>query len=133
MGIHDVVNFDGGKNILQHQHEDLIALGHLVIALTTLRSGNITQNLSKTLEYIGNYYSGELKNLVMLLLGVGMGKTVIHTNIEDIATVISRKLFNEVDNLYRFLFVFVVIAIVTLISWNKNSPKNMKMGDCFDC
>jgi PAB-dependent poly(A)-specific ribonuclease subunit 3 len=93
VGINDVVNFDGGKNVSHYQQEDIAALGHLVLALAC-RSPAALQNMSKSLEFVGSRYSAELKNFIVLLLSKS------YSSIDDIIPTITSKFVTEMDNLH---------------------------------
>ncbi|CED85393.1 Poly(A) ribonuclease subunit [Phaffia rhodozyma] len=92
-GILDVIAYDGGQNMAQHQQEDLISLGKLILSLTNL-STSATQNLPKALDILSRSYSSDIQNLVMYLLGnPGQnGKTV-----EELSGLIEGRVWTEME------------------------------------
>ncbi|ORZ24040.1 hypothetical protein BCR42DRAFT_402124 [Absidia repens] len=67
-GIMDVLQYDGGQNVARYQQEDLLSFGKLVVALAC-NSLQSFHNLPQSFEFISRYYSPDLKNLVLFLLG----------------------------------------------------------------
>ncbi|KAI8621102.1 hypothetical protein BC830DRAFT_1095808 [Chytriomyces sp. MP71] len=66
-GVFDMINFDGGKNTLQFQQDDLVNFGRLIVALACGSLASV-HNLPKSLEHISRSYSPDLKNVILLLL-----------------------------------------------------------------
>eukprot|EP00026_Physarum_polycephalum_P002793 Phypoly_transcript_02801.p1 GENE.Phypoly_transcript_02801~~Phypoly_transcript_02801.p1 ORF type:complete len:778 (+),score=143.60 Phypoly_transcript_02801:127-2460(+) len=103
IGMMDVINFDPNKNIGQYQYDDLLQLGSLIvcIALRNTAAGT-TQNIGKSLEYIGSHYSADLKNLLVgLLVKPPTHSNSIHT-LDDLCVAVTGKLFAEMDYLHSY-------------------------------
>jgi len=100
LAVNDVVNFDPSKNNTHHQHEDLLSLGRLLLVLAC-KSLNAVQNLVKSVEYLTNRYSQDLKNLVVFLLSKPTSVNH-HPTVDDIVPMIAGRMLIEADNLYNY-------------------------------
>lgn len=98
IAVNDVVNYDGGKNIIHFQREDLLSLGHILLCLAC-KSANATQTISKSLDFISSHYSSDLKTLIIYLLS--KPSPVGHPNIDDVVSMISTRFIIENENLYK--------------------------------
>ena len=91
-GIFDVIAFDGGKNLLQYQQEDLIHFGQLVISLGC-GSLMAAHNLQKAMDIISRQYSPDLKNVLMYLLS----KPSNFKNIDDVVNMMGPRILTEIS------------------------------------
>eukprot|EP00027_Filamoeba_sp_ATCC50430_P018522 CAMPEP_0168565566 /NCGR_PEP_ID=MMETSP0413-20121227/13917_1 /TAXON_ID=136452 /ORGANISM="Filamoeba nolandi, Strain NC-AS-23-1" /LENGTH=657 /DNA_ID=CAMNT_0008597453 /DNA_START=148 /DNA_END=2121 /DNA_ORIENTATION=- len=98
VGIHDVVNFDGGKGLVQFQYEDLLSLGHLILCLACKSLGSL-QNINKSIEFLGSRYSQDLKNLVVYLLSK---PSVNFPSLDDIVQMLSSRMLQQIDALHDY-------------------------------
>lgn len=89
----DVLQYEGGLNVARHQQEDLLAFGKLIIALAC-NSTQSFQDLSQSFDYITRYYSPDLKNLILYLLG----KPLPTKNIDEVVVMISPHILQEINN-----------------------------------
>ena len=64
----DVMHPDGQRNVQDHQQDDIVLFGRLIlcIACNTLAAAH---NLHKSMEYVSKYYSADLKNALIYLMG----------------------------------------------------------------
>lgn len=96
-GMQDVINYDGGKNVVQYQREDIVSLGKLILSLACRQLQ--TQNLSKCLEYTSSRYGVDMKNLIILLLSKPTATN--YPSINDAISVIAPRLLTEVEHLHK--------------------------------
>ncbi|KAG2231926.1 hypothetical protein INT48_001440 [Thamnidium elegans] len=89
----DVLQYDGGLNVARHQQEDLLAFGKLIIALAC-NSTQSFQDLSQSFDYITRYYSSDLKNLILYLLG----KPLPTKSIDEVVVMISPHILQEINS-----------------------------------
>ncbi|KAI9325132.1 hypothetical protein BDR26DRAFT_879981 [Obelidium mucronatum] len=92
-GIFDMINFDGGKNTLQFQQDDLVNFGRLIVSLAC-GSLAAVHNLPKSLEYISRQYSIDLKNVILLLLS----KRSNYKSIDEVLTMIMPRILQEANS-----------------------------------
>ncbi|KAJ3028730.1 UNVERIFIED_CONTAM: PAB-dependent poly(A)-specific ribonuclease subunit 3 [Siphonaria sp. JEL0065] len=92
-GIFDMINFDGGKNVIQFQQDDLVNFGRLIVALAC-GSLAAVHNLPKSLEYISRQYSIDLKNVILLLLS----KRSNYKSIDEVLTMIMPRVLQEANS-----------------------------------
>jgi len=64
VGVFDVISYESDKDPSHFQREDLLSLGKLILSLAC-KSPTAVNNVNDSLEYIGNQYSIDLKNLVV--------------------------------------------------------------------
>ena len=75
VGVFDVISYESDKDPSHFQREDLLSLGKLILSLAC-KSPTAVNNVNDSLEYIGNQYSIDLKNLVVPISFLrGGGKT----------------------------------------------------------
>lgn len=85
-GIVDVITYAAAVppevNLMQHQQDDLMALGRLMMALATLNLA-AANNATKSLDTMGKLYGPDIKNAVWWLVGnkVHAGTKVSLTNV----------------------------------------------------
>ncbi|GAA5800597.1 hypothetical protein EDC94DRAFT_604256 [Helicostylum pulchrum] len=89
----DVLQYDGGLNVARYQQEDLLAFGKLIIALAC-NSTQSFQDLSQSFDYITRYYSSDLKNLILHLLG----KPLPTKSIDEVVVMISPHILQEINS-----------------------------------
>lgn len=120
-GIHDVVNYDGGKNVTHYQHEDLLMLGHLLVCLAC-RSTSSVQNIPKSLEFISSHYSPDFKQLLVFLL---TKPTSLHSpTVDDVLAMIAPRVMDEADNLYKYAELLTLsFTIPTRTHTHTHTPK----------
>ncbi|KAJ3127746.1 PAB-dependent poly(A)-specific ribonuclease subunit 3 [Nowakowskiella sp. JEL0407] len=96
-GIFDMINYDGGKNILHYQQEDLLHFGQLILALSC---GSLTavHNITKSLEYVSRQYTSDLKNVLLYLLS----KPSQHKSIDDVIAMIGPRILQEINNAHIY-------------------------------
>ena len=119
MGIFDIIHYDGGKNLMQHQHEDLYALGRLILCLAckvclpplphplssfslSPQSMSATQNLQKSLEFVASHYSSDLKNLLVDLFSKPL--RVPHAMMDEIFSKYAFRFVREIEHLHKLVF-----------------------------
>ncbi|KAF8425868.1 hypothetical protein EV426DRAFT_34063 [Tirmania nivea] len=68
-GMMDVIHPDGQRNIQDHQQDDIVQFGRLIlcIACNTLAAAHSPH---KSMDYVAKYYSADVKNAIMYLMGV---------------------------------------------------------------
>ncbi|KAI8896364.1 hypothetical protein BC833DRAFT_597801 [Globomyces pollinis-pini] len=66
-GIFDILTFDDRRTVSQHQQDDLLNFGQIILGLAC-GSMNSLHDLSKSIEYITSHYSPDLKEVVLYLL-----------------------------------------------------------------
>jgi len=100
VGVLDVINFDGGKNVSLYQQEDLFSLGKLILALAcrSASAANV-QHLQKSIEFISAHYSPDLKNLAIFLL---KKHNSITPTIDDVCAMITSHLMREIEHLHNY-------------------------------
>ncbi len=79
--------------MLQHQQEDLLNFGQLIVALGT-GSLMATHNLQKSLELIGRQYSPDVKNVTMYLLS----KPNTFKNVDELLSIMGPRILHEINN-----------------------------------
>ena len=88
----DVLLYDGSKHVARHQHDDLVALGELIVVLAC-QSATATLTPAKSIEQLGATFGPELKNFVLYLLTPKQQMTTI----DDVVALLSRQWLREAD------------------------------------
>ncbi|ORY52958.1 hypothetical protein BCR33DRAFT_693378 [Rhizoclosmatium globosum] len=96
-GIFDMINYDGGKNVIQFQQDDLVNFGRLIVALAC-GSLAAVHNLPKSLEYISRQYTPDVKNVILLLLS----KRSNYKSIDEVLNMIMPKILQEANSAYSY-------------------------------
>ncbi|KAJ3069029.1 PAB-dependent poly(A)-specific ribonuclease subunit 3 [Podochytrium sp. JEL0797] len=94
-GIFDMINFDGGKNVVQFQQDDLVNFGRLLVSLAC-GSLAAVHNLPKSLEFISRQYSLDFKNVILLLLS----KRSNYKSIDEVVSLILPRILAEMNSAY---------------------------------
>jgi len=93
-GLLDVTRPDGTRTAQQHQLEDLLALGRLLVCLACASPTAATpQHLQKSMGYVQAAYSAEFNQLLMLLLTNGPPQPTIF----DVVAFVSGRLMTRVS------------------------------------
>ncbi len=86
-GLFDMISFDSGHSVLHFQQEDLLHLGQLIVALAC--GGLVSlQNISHSLQVIGNSYPIDLKNIIIFLLSPPSP----HKSIDEVITFMGQRI-----------------------------------------
>lgn len=85
-----------GRNIVQIQQEDFLALGHLVLFLCSQSNLSVLTDLNIAINYMASIYSTELKNLVTYLLGNNMKSGA------ELSALIAPKIMEEIENVNSY-------------------------------
>jgi PAB-dependent poly(A)-specific ribonuclease subunit 3 len=96
-GVLDMLQFDGGQNLVRHQQEDLLAFGKLMVSLAC-NSLTAIHNLPKSFEYISRHYSSDLKNVVLYLLS----KPLPTKTIDEVVSLIGPRLISEINSAHHY-------------------------------
>ncbi|KAF8473436.1 hypothetical protein BDZ91DRAFT_770578 [Kalaharituber pfeilii] len=100
-GMMDVIHPDT-RSVQEHQQEDIVQFGRLVlcIACNTLAAA---MNPHKSMEYISKYYSADLKNAIMYLMGVIQQPNVPPKSMDDfISKYAYAYLVNNLDSALQY-------------------------------
>ncbi|TPX51602.1 hypothetical protein SeMB42_g00074 [Synchytrium endobioticum] len=96
-GIFDLLTFDGGKNAVHFQQDDLFHFGQLIVACACGSLGSV-HNLPKSLEHIGRHYSPDMKNVVAYLLS----KPTMAKTIDDVVLMIGPRILHEINSAHHY-------------------------------
>eukprot|EP01112_Ceratiomyxa_fruticulosa_P008253 TRINITY_DN2133_c0_g1_i5.p1 TRINITY_DN2133_c0_g1~~TRINITY_DN2133_c0_g1_i5.p1 ORF type:complete len:283 (-),score=48.95 TRINITY_DN2133_c0_g1_i5:155-1003(-) len=99
VGIFDVIGYDPAKSVAQYQHEDLLALGKIIVCLAC-KSSLAVQSLAKSVDYLAQHYSKDLKALAVYLLTKPTGNH--YPTINKVITLLAPRLATEADNLHAY-------------------------------
>lgn len=69
VGALDILAYDDFANVHTHQHEDLSAIGTLLLTLALGNSSTVTANPTKAMEFFSRQYGPDLQRIVLWLLG----------------------------------------------------------------
>jgi len=97
-GMFDLLKYDGGKNYLHYQQEDLLHFGQLIVSLAC-GSNVAIQNLSSSIDYISRHHSLDLKSVILYLLS----KPSPMKNIDDILSMTGSRVLQELDNTNHYV------------------------------
>jgi len=97
-GMFDLLKYDGGKNYLHYQQEDLLHFGQLIVSLAC-GSNVAIQNLSSSIDYISRHHSLDLKSVILYLLS----KPNPMKNIDDILSMTGPRVLQELDNTNHYV------------------------------
>jgi len=97
-GMFDLLKYDGGKNYLHYQQEDLLHFGQLIVSLAC-GSNVAIQNLSTSIDYISRHHSLDLKSVILYLLS----KPSPMKNIDDILSMAGPRVLQELDNTNHYV------------------------------
>ena len=108
---------------MQHQHEDLFALGNLILCLACkvgvsffpffsfsfppsrfLQSMSAMQNLQKSLEFVASHYSSDLKNLLVDLFSKPI--RMPHAMMDEVFSKYAFRFVREIEHLHKFVFYY---------------------------
>ncbi|KAI7862598.1 hypothetical protein BDF14DRAFT_1885920 [Spinellus fusiger] len=90
--IFDVLQYDGGQNLALYQQEDLLSFGKIIVSLAC-NSLQSYHNLTHSFDYISQFYSPELKNVVLYLLS----KPSPTKTIDEVVTLIAPGILHEIN------------------------------------
>ena len=88
------------RSIIQHQQEDLVHLGQLLLSLACGSLGALL-DLTKAFDYISKQYSSEIKDIIVYLLS----PPAPQKSIRDITSILTSRLLNEFDQSLRLLLI----------------------------
>ncbi|KII83627.1 hypothetical protein PLICRDRAFT_47104 [Plicaturopsis crispa FD-325 SS-3] len=89
-----IPNLSPDPALIQHQQDDIICLGRVIMALATLNLA-APSNLPKALDTMNRLYSAELKNVVLWMIGVT--KTGVQRTIAQVFELIGSRVALEMD------------------------------------
>ncbi|KAG0245012.1 PAB-dependent poly(A)-specific ribonuclease subunit 3 [Mortierella sp. GBA43] len=92
-GIMDMLTFDSAPNVAHLQQDDILNLGQLMLTLAC-KSLNATHNIPKSIEYITQHYSQDLKSIILFL----MSQPVPMKSIDQIITTLGPRILQEVND-----------------------------------
>ncbi|KAI8891207.1 hypothetical protein K501DRAFT_289795 [Backusella circina FSU 941] len=92
-GILDVLQYDGTEKTFTNQQEDLISFGKLIITLAC-NSMDARHDLPESFDYISRFYSPDLKNVILYLLG----KPFPTKAIDHVITMIGPRILHEMNS-----------------------------------
>lgn len=101
-GMMDVMHLDGQRNIQDYQQDDIVQFGRLIlnIACSTLAAAHSPH---KSLEYVAKYYSADVKNAIMYLMGFIQQPNIPPKSMDEF---ISKYAFsymtNNLDNAFQY-------------------------------
>lgn len=89
----DVLHFESGDGTIEeHQQEDFLAFGKLIIELAC-NIPQSSQNLPRSFELVSHCYSADIKNVVLYLLS----KPDSTKNIDHVISLIGSRILHEVN------------------------------------
>ncbi|ORZ27845.1 putative poly(A)-binding protein-dependent poly(A) ribonuclease [Lobosporangium transversale] len=92
-GVMDMLTFDSAPNVAHLQQDDILNLGQLMMTLAC-KSLTATHNISKSVEYITQHYSQDLKNMILYL----MSQPVPMKTVDQIITMLGPRVLQEIND-----------------------------------
>jgi PAB-dependent poly(A)-specific ribonuclease subunit 3 len=95
----DIIGYNNGSNIDQLQQDDLLQFGRLILSLscgTMLAS----HNLRRSMDFVANKYSADIKNVLIYLLS----KPVQYKSIDEAIQLLGHRLMGVLNDIQLYLF-----------------------------
>ncbi|KAF9356856.1 PAB-dependent poly(A)-specific ribonuclease subunit 3 [Mortierella sp. AD094] len=92
-GIMDMLTFDSAPNVAHLQQDDILNLGQLMMTLAC-KSLTATHNISKSVDYIAQHYTQDLKNMILFL----MSQPVPMKTVDQIITMLGPRVLQEIND-----------------------------------
>ncbi|KAF9355198.1 PAB-dependent poly(A)-specific ribonuclease subunit 3 [Mortierella sp. NVP85] len=92
-GIMDMLTFDSSPNVAHLQQDDILNLGQLMLTLAC-KSLTATHNIPKSIDYIAQHYSQDLKNIILFL----MSQPVPMKTVDQVITMLGARVLQEVND-----------------------------------
>jgi PAB-dependent poly(A)-specific ribonuclease subunit 3 len=89
----DMLTFDSSPNVAHLQQDDILNLGQLMLTLAC-KSLTATHNIPKSIDYIAQQYSQDLKNIILFL----MSQPVPMKTVDQIITMLGARVLQEVND-----------------------------------
>jgi len=152
VGVLDAIRHDPSCPVAEYQKQDLVSLGRLILALANgslTALSDISKAMDRAFPAVGGPFSGDLKNLAMLLL-TKPGQRHAYPSIHDVLALIhthsmvqfehqlhfsdalERELMKEVDN-GRLLKILVKLGTICERSHFNSDPNWAETGDRYLC
>ncbi|KAF9578323.1 PAB-dependent poly(A)-specific ribonuclease subunit 3 [Lunasporangiospora selenospora] len=93
-GVMDMLTFETAQSIAHLQQDDILNLGQLMLTLAC-KSITATHNISKSIEYISQQYSPELKNMILYL----MSQPNPMKSSDQIVTMLGSRVLQEINDM----------------------------------
>jgi PAB-dependent poly(A)-specific ribonuclease subunit 3 len=104
-GILDIIAYGNGASINQLQQDDLIEFGRLILSLscgTMLAS----HNLRRSMDFVANKYSTDIKNMLIYLLS----KPAQYKTIDEAVQLIGQRLMGVLNDVQLYLFYYKIFS-----------------------
>lgn len=92
-GIMDMLTFDTAPNVGHLQQDDILNLGQLMMTLAC-KSLTATHNISKSIDYIAQHYSQDMKNMILFL----MSQPVPMKTVDQIISMLGPRILQEIND-----------------------------------
>ncbi|KAF8939857.1 PAB-dependent poly(A)-specific ribonuclease subunit 3 [Dissophora ornata] len=92
-GIMDMLTFDPAPNIAHLQQNDILNLGQLMMTLAC-KSLTATHNIQKSVDYIAQHYSQDMKNMILFL----MSQPVPTKTVDQVITMLGPRVLQEIND-----------------------------------
>ncbi|KAG0321681.1 PAB-dependent poly(A)-specific ribonuclease subunit 3 [Dissophora globulifera] len=92
-GIMDMLTYDSAPNIAHLQQDDILNLGQLMMTLAC-KSLTATHSISKSIDYIAQHYSQDMKNMILFL----MSQPVPMKTVDQIITMLGPRVLQEIND-----------------------------------
>ncbi|KAG0212722.1 PAB-dependent poly(A)-specific ribonuclease subunit 3 [Mortierella sp. GBA30] len=92
-GIMDMLTFDTAPNVAHLQQDDILNLGQLMMTLAC-KSLTATHNIQKSIDYISQTYSQDMKNIILFL----MSQPVPMKTVDQIITMLGPRVLQEIND-----------------------------------
>ncbi|KAF9334565.1 PAB-dependent poly(A)-specific ribonuclease subunit 3 [Podila minutissima] len=92
-GIMDMITFDTAPNIGHLQQDDILNLGQLMMTLAC-KSLTATHNISKSIDYIAQHYTQDMKNMILFL----MSQPVPMKTVDQIISMLGPRILQEIND-----------------------------------
>ncbi|TPX34253.1 hypothetical protein SmJEL517_g03044 [Synchytrium microbalum] len=96
-GIFDMLTYDGGKNMVHYQQDDLFHFGQLIVALACGSLASVN-HLPKSMDHIARHYTPDMKNIVSYLLS----KPTMAKSIDDVVLMIGPRILHEINSAHHY-------------------------------
>ncbi|KAF9204526.1 PAB-dependent poly(A)-specific ribonuclease subunit 3 [Haplosporangium sp. Z 27] len=92
-GIMDMLTYDSAPNVAHLQQDDILNLGQLMMTLAC-KSLTATHNISKSVDYIAQHYTQDMKNMILFL----MSQPVPMKTVDQIITMLGPRVLQEIND-----------------------------------
>ena len=95
----DIIGYSNGSNIDQLQQDDLIQFGRLILSLScgTMLAPH---NLRRSMDFVANKYSADIKNVLIYLLS----KSAQYKSIDEAIQLLGHRLMGVLNDIQLYLF-----------------------------